>query len=378
MNRTKQTSSRNRRRESYDIEQRSSLLPVVVAATAAAVLMHVMIYFSLPYLVRWNIIEIPQRVDPIEEIIRIVAVEREVEEHTPDDDEVQEQESPDEIVINKEEVEIDLIDMEFDELVMAPSETNLAVIEPDVQDQPSAPEVMPFGDAALDLPVTPIPETEANSLEPAPINNNDVIANLPAADLGDVESSFKAELQASAGQEDGLPDDNRSLEELMRIRNPGASSGVARLGSDVLFVFGKADLLNASRVTMIQLAALISKNPNTRFVIEGHTDSFGSLDFNDVLSLQRAASVRNWLKGNGISIENVYLRPRGSRSHLVPAAGTAEEQTLNRRVEIHMRKPDEKLPTGCYDYKVEVDVKKSPASYVREGLLKKIAPLKSK
>lgn len=377
MNLTNKRASRNRRRESYDIEQRSSLLPVVVAATAAAVLMHVLIYFSLPYLVRWNIIEIPERVDPIEEIIRIVASEREVEEHKPEED-IPEQEAPDEIIINHEEVEIDLMDMEFEELVMAPGETNLAVMEPDVQDQAPTPEVMPFGDATLDLPVTPLPETEENSLEPAPINNNDVVANLPAADLGDVESSIKAELQANAGQEDGLPEDNRSLEQLMRIRNPGASSGVARLGSDVLFVFGKADLLNASRVTMIQLAALISKNPNTRFVIEGHTDSFGSLDFNDVLSLQRAASVRNWLKGNGIPVENVYLRARGSRSHLVPAAGTAEEQTLNRRVEIHMRKPDEKLPAGCYDSKVNIDVQKSTSAYVREGLLKRLEPLKTK
>lgn len=376
MNQRNKRVNSNRRRESYDIEQRTTLLPVIVAATAAAVLMHVVIYFSLPYLVRWNIIEIPERVDPVEEIIRIVASEREVEEHIPEEEVEQEVERPDEITVTEEE--IDLLDMEFEELVMAPGDTNLAVAEPDIEDSMPTPETMPLGDDALDLPLTPLPEVTESTVEPAPINNNDVVSHLPAADLGDLDSSIKAELQANAGQENGLPEDNRSLEQLMRIRNPGASSGVARLGSDVLFVFGKADLLNASRVTMIQLAALISKNPNTRFVIEGHTDSFGSLDFNDVLSLQRAASVRNWLKGNGISVKNVYLRARGSRSHLVPASGSAEEQTLNRRVEIHMRKEGEKLPAGCYDYKVDIDVSKAPSQYLREGLLNRLEPLKSK
>ncbi|MFI3243911.1 MAG: OmpA family protein [Akkermansia sp.] len=359
----------NKRRDSYDVEQRSTLTPVIITAVIAAFVMHAMMYFSLPYLVAWKVIDLPNRVDPIEEIIRIVATEREVEEHIPDEEEVQEKETPDEIVVTEEE--IDLIDMEFEELVMAPGETELAVAEPEVEESVPAPETMPLGDAALDLPLTPLPAVEESYVEPAPVNNNDIVANLPSADLGDMDESIKAELKSKVGQSDGLPDDNRSLEQLMKIRNPGAASGVARLGTDVLFTFGKAQLLNASRVTMIQLAALISKNPSTQFVIEGHTDGIGRKDYNDVLSLQRAASVREWLKSNGIPTQNVYLRACGSRRPLVPVTGTADEQKLNRRVEIHMRKQGEELPSNCLGDQVKIDITKSPSQYVRERLLER-------
>ncbi len=361
--------SMNKRRESYDVEQRSTLTPVIVTAVVAAFVMHMLMFFSLPYLVAWKIIDLPDRVDPIEEIIRIVATEREVEEHIQEEEEVIEKETPEEIVVSDEE--IDLIDMEFEELVMAPGDTALSVAEPEPEESVPTPETMPLGDAALDLPLTPLPSDAEAYTEPAPVNTNDIVANLPAADLGDVDESIKAELQAKVGQSDGLPDDNRSLEQLMKIRNPGASSGVARLGTDVLFIFGKAQLLNASRVTLIQLAALISKNPSTIFVIEGHTDGIGRENYNDVLSLQRAASVRDWLDSNGIPTDNVYLRACGSRRPLVPVTGTADEQKLNRRVEIHMRKQGEELPTNCLSNKVKIDIKKSPSQYVRERLLER-------
>lgn len=359
----------NKRRESYDVEQGSTLTPVIITAVVAAFVMHLFMYLSLPYLVAWKIIDLPERVDPIEEIIRIVATEREVEEHIQEDQELPEKEAPDEILVTEEE--IDLLDMEFEELVMAPGETDLAVAEPETSESIPTPETMPLGDAALDLPLDPLPAVDESYTEPSPVNNNDIVANLPAADLEDMDESIKAELQAKVGAADGLPDDNRSLEDLMKIRNPGANSGVARLGTDVLFTFGKAQLLNASRVTMIQLAALISKNPSTIFVIEGHTDGIGSEDYNDVLSLQRAASVREWLKSNGIPIENVYLRACGSRRPLVDTTGSVDEQKLNRRVEIHMRKEGEELPTNCLSSKVKIDITKSPTQYLRERLLER-------
>ncbi len=361
----------NKRRESYDIEQQSSLLPVVLTATIAALVMHLMMYLSLPYLVAWKVIDLPERVEQKEEIIRIVATEREVKEHIQEDEEPPELDEPEEIITKEEEQEIDLMDMEFEELVMAPGETNFAVAEPEPRESVPAPETMPLGDDALNLPLTPLPAVEESYAEPAPVNNNDIVANLPSADLGEMDESIKADLQAKVGAAEGLPDDNRSLEELMKMSHLGADSGVARLGTDVLFTFGKAQLLNASRVTMIQLAALISKNPSTIFVIEGHTDSFGGESYNDVLSLQRAASVRDWLSSNGIPIKNVYLRACGNSRPLSSTKGNAEAQKMNRRVEIHMRKAGEELPTNCLDYTVKIDTKKSPNQYIRERLLER-------
>jgi outer membrane protein OmpA-like peptidoglycan-associated protein len=165
-----------------------------------------------------------------------------------------------------------------------------------------------------------------------------------------------------------LPGDTRSLSQLMGMENLGAKSGVARLGADVLFGFNECQMKNSARITMLQLAALIQKNLNTYFVIEGHTDSVGGAAYNALLGLQRAAAVREWLVGNGVPVENVYIRSCGSSMPLAPTNGDRDAQALNRRVEIHMRAGGEELPAGCCDFKYKVDLKKKISHQLAAGV----------
>jgi outer membrane protein OmpA-like peptidoglycan-associated protein len=165
-----------------------------------------------------------------------------------------------------------------------------------------------------------------------------------------------------------LPGDTRSLSQLMGMENLGSKSGVARLGADVLFGFNECQMKNSARITMLQLAALIQKNPETYFVIEGHTDSIGGAAYNALLGLQRAAAVREWLLGNGVPVENVYIRSCGSSMPLAATTGDRDAQALNRRVEIHMRAGGEELPAGCCDYKYAVDLKKKISQQLASGV----------
>ena len=83
-----------------------------------------------------------------------------------------------------------------------------------------------------------------------------------------------------------------------------------------------------------KLADLIERNPNSNFLIEGHTDSFGSPEYNARLSTARAESVKAWLAGEaGIDPGRITTRGLGMTRLLVPG-GTVEQQQLNRRVEI--------------------------------------------
>ena len=185
--------------------------------------------------------------------------------------------------------------------------------------------------------------------EPTPINTNSVIANAAPQNelLEDAEGFIDQELrrQASEGSSN-LPSDTRSLSELMGLSNLGSSSGVARLGADILFEFDESRLKNSARVSMLQLAALIHKNPTTIFIIEGHTDAIGTEEYNRQLSLRRAQAVISWLEQNAVPIRHVYLRACGSSHPLVNTSLPREQQSLNRRVEIHMRQPREALPEG--------------------------------
>ena len=82
----------------------------------------------------------------------------------------------------------------------------------------------------------------------------------------------------------------------------------------------------------------MKRNPEAKFIIEGHTDSFGSDQYNQNLSEQRAESVKQWL------IDNASIQPTRIETHgygksrlLVPATGNITEQQINRRVEIRIQ-----------------------------------------
>ena len=86
-----------------------------------------------------------------------------------------------------------------------------------------------------------------------------------------------------------------------------------------------------------KLAELIERNPNATFVIEGHTDNFGTAEYNFGLSLARAESVKGYLVQNaGIEAGRIQTRGLGMTRLLVPG-GSVEQQQLNRRVEIVIR-----------------------------------------
>jgi outer membrane protein OmpA-like peptidoglycan-associated protein len=68
----------------------------------------------------------------------------------------------------------------------------------------------------------------------------------------------------------------------------------------------------------------------------GHTDSVGTLEANDALSLRRAATVRALLVTQGVAESSIEVAGRGEREPLVPV-GDEVAEPKNRRVEINLR-----------------------------------------
>jgi outer membrane protein OmpA-like peptidoglycan-associated protein len=67
--------------------------------------------------------------------------------------------------------------------------------------------------------------------------------------------------------------------------------------------------------------------------VEGHTDSIGSDDYNQKLSEQRAASVRDYLTGQGVPSTSIMARGFG-KTRPVATNDTAAGRQQNRRVEL--------------------------------------------
>lgn len=368
----------NRRRNGYELTRQRDMVPIAMGAACAAVVVHAMLwmYFpSLSVLGLGNLVDVPDEVK-IDEIVRVVVKDPPKEEKVEEslEPEIVEQQPQEIEEIAHEPEEIDILDIEVPELVMAPGPTELTVAEPVYAEEEVSP-VSEIPPAELDVNALKPQSLSDDALaipEPTPVNSNEVVAAAQAQHevLEDASSLMEQELRKAAAEsgDSNVPGDTRSLAQLMGEERLGAKSGVARLGADVLFGYNECQLKNSARITMLQLAALIQKNPETYFVIEGHTDSMGGASYNALLGLQRAAAVRAWLVGNGVPVENVYIRSCGSSMPLAPTTGDREQQKLNRRVEIHMRAGGEELPAGACDFKYDVDLTTKITQQLAKGV----------
>jgi outer membrane protein OmpA-like peptidoglycan-associated protein len=116
------------------------------------------------------------------------------------------------------------------------------------------------------------------------------------------------------------------------------------LSADVLFDFDKADIKKEAAPSLQKLATVIKANPGAKVVVEGHTDAKGADAYNQTLSEQRAASVKQWLVANAqANGANIATRGWGKTkpvAHNTKPDGSddPEGRAKNRRVEIVVRK----------------------------------------
>jgi outer membrane protein OmpA-like peptidoglycan-associated protein len=104
----------------------------------------------------------------------------------------------------------------------------------------------------------------------------------------------------------------------------------------VYFLEGTDEFTAESRVEFQRILEELRERGAPDVVVIGHTDTVGSAQFNDSLSLQRAERVRRELVDLGIPTERIRTAGRGEREPLVRTADDVPEPR-NRRVEINVR-----------------------------------------
>jgi outer membrane protein OmpA-like peptidoglycan-associated protein len=114
---------------------------------------------------------------------------------------------------------------------------------------------------------------------------------------------------------------------------------VITLSGAVIFASGKSELLPAARTRLDQVAtALNESDRGSKFLVEGHTDSRGSAEQNQELSLKRAQSVQAYLVARQVPSDRISSVGRGL-SNPIADNETAEGRANNRRVEIVVQGP---------------------------------------
>jgi outer membrane protein OmpA-like peptidoglycan-associated protein len=139
--------------------------------------------------------------------------------------------------------------------------------------------------------------------------------------------------------ESGIPSGFSNLDELLSgSGRVGNGTAPILMPTDLLFDYDSANLRDGATASLQKLGRLIQRNPQAVFRVEGHTDSFGSDDYNMDLSQRRAETVKDWLVQNmNIDANRILTRGYGKTRLLVPGDRSVEEQQLNRRVEIVIR-----------------------------------------
>jgi len=121
---------------------------------------------------------------------------------------------------------------------------------------------------------------------------------------------------------------------------PTPRSVTLNLRGDVLFDFGRQTLKPGAESSLREVAAVLRSNPEASITIRGYTDGIGRDEDNQILSLQRAESVRDWLVGpGGVVPRNLGVEGRGEGDPVAPnthpdGTDNPEGRERNRRVTV--------------------------------------------
>lgn len=177
----------------------------------------------------------------------------------------------------------------------------------------------------------------------APRQTNETVTVLPSADghIGTVVVQRGDERQVLnqpyATARSGEPVVVLSAAEVRQTFGPTLEALPARPTVFMLhFVTGTDELTEESKAELPKILDALKQRGVPDVLVIGHTDTVGELNGNDVLSAQRAETVKGFLIGIGIAAERIQTAGRGKREPIVPTGDNVDEPK-NRRVEINVR-----------------------------------------
>ena len=147
-------------------------------------------------------------------------------------------------------------------------------------------------------------------------------------------SAREREAQRSSQQAQSAEERAKALErELADLKGKKTDRGVVVTLGDVLFDTGKATLKPGAYTTIDRLATVLKEDQARKVLVEGHTDSVGSDEYNQSLSERRAASVQAALFERGVEASQISTVGKGETTP-VASNDDAGGRQQNRRVEL--------------------------------------------
>jgi len=155
-------------------------------------------------------------------------------------------------------------------------------------------------------------------------------ANAEQSRLAAQQAQFSAQ-QAETDKAAMRAQLSEQLNKVLQTRD--SARGLIVSMSDVLFDTGKYSLKPGAREKLAKVAGILLAYPGLNIEVGGYTDNVGGDEMNQILSENRASSVRDYLVNQGVALNSVSARGFGNTLPVASNANSAGRQQ-NRRVEL--------------------------------------------
>lgn len=121
-------------------------------------------------------------------------------------------------------------------------------------------------------------------------------------------------------------------------------ASIKAMESVIFFDFNKSHIQSSAKIKLKLLCDFMQKYPSINFLIKGHSDSKGTDNYNNNLSLKRAKQVYTYVLSKGISSHRLKFKgygsskPTGTSNVLINRKDNVTERELDRRVEFELIK----------------------------------------
>jgi outer membrane protein OmpA-like peptidoglycan-associated protein/tetratricopeptide (TPR) repeat protein len=171
--------------------------------------------------------------------------------------------------------------------------------------------------------------------------NNATKEGTPIANKDDIKAGAGISGKDAIKAEDILSGKDAIKSDVAEKPESGDAAFYAELNAlefkNIYFDFDKFNLRETSKNQLNKLEAYLVKHPEVTLEIYGHTDAFGSVEYNQSLSENRCQSTYNYLLGKGLT--NVKLMTKGfSELDPIDSNENANGRQNNRRVEFKLMK----------------------------------------
>ena len=108
--------------------------------------------------------------------------------------------------------------------------------------------------------------------------------------------------------------------------------------STIYFGFNQYAISGAERENVKKAAEFFKNNPNMKVILVGHTDWYGTEEYNTLLSDKRCKAVQEYMLAVGTDASKIETIARGEQGSIVDVAKDSAEAKNDRRVDIVKQK----------------------------------------